>query len=120
MKRNIVVFIADIIERIEKIEEYTRNMNKEDFLHESAIQDAVFRRLEIIGEAVKNIPNDFRAKHPEVQWTQIAGLRDMLIHSYFRINPQRVWIVIEKDLPALKQKILKIASDDHRLPEGLS
>ena len=118
MKRNVLVFIAYIIECIKKIEEYTCQLYKESFLQESAIQDAVFRRLEIIGEAVKDIPNKFRAKHTDTQWTQIAGLRDMFIHSYFRINPACVCIVIEKDLPILKQKTLNITSSDHCLPEG--
>ena len=72
---------------------------------------AVIRRLEIMGEAAKNIPEDFRNKYCEVPWKQIAGMRDVLIHGYFGVNLERVWIVVERDLPDLKQKISKILEE---------
>jgi len=79
---------------IEKIEEYTTDVNEEEFYKNTFVQDAVLRRLEIIGEAVKNIPDDFRAKYPDIPWRQIAGMRDVLIHAYFGVNLRRVWKVI--------------------------
>ncbi len=66
------------------------------------------RRLEIIGEAVKNVPEDFRTKYPDIPWRQIAGMRDVLIHAYFGVNLRRVWKVIKEEIPELKLKILKI------------
>jgi len=69
------------------------------------------RRLEIIGEAVKNIPDDFRAKYPDIPWRQIAGMRDILIHAYFGVELRRVWKVVKEDLPELKLKILKILDE---------
>lgn len=111
MKREIRIFIEDIMESIVKIEEYTCGINREKFLQESWIQDAVIRRLEIIGEAVKNIPDDFRNRYPDIPWTQIAGMRDVLIHGYFGVNLERVWIVVEKDLPDLKLKISRILEE---------
>jgi len=96
------------LESIQKIEEYSRGISKEEFYRASQIQDAVIRRLEIIGEAAKNIPEDFRNKHPEIAWKQIAGMRDILIHGYFDVNLERVWTVVNRDLPDLKQKISKI------------
>jgi len=108
MKKEIRIFIQDILESIQKIEEYTRGMSKEEFYRASQVQDAVIRRLEIIGEAAKNITEDFRNKHREIQWKQIAGLRDILIHGYFGVNLERVWMVVNRDLPDLKQKISKI------------
>ena len=107
-KRDVRVFLEDILESIEKIEEYTANVDEDEFYENTFIQDAVLRRLEIIGEAVKNIPNDFRAKYPDIPWRQIAGMRDILIHAYFGVNLRRVWKVIKEDLPELKLKILKI------------
>ncbi len=82
-----------------------------EFYEDSIVQDAVLRRLEIIGEAVKNVPDDFRAKYPDVPWRQIAGMRDVLIHAYFGVNLRRVWKVVKEDLPGLKLKILKILEE---------
>ena len=111
MKREIRIFLEDIKESIEKIEEYTQNISKEQFMSDNKTQDAVMRRLEIVGEAVKNIPEYFRKKYPEIPWKQIAGMRDVLIHGYFDINLQRVWLVLEKELPTFKNKIIQILKE---------
>ena len=99
------------MESIEKIEEYTSNVDEEEFYENSFVQDAVLRRLEIIGKAVKNIPEDFRTKYPDIPWRQIAGMRDILIHAYFGVNLRRIWKVIKEDIPELKLKILKILEE---------
>lgn len=108
MKRNITVYIEDILESIKKIEDYTKSLNKEEFHNNTLIQDAVLRRLEIIGEAVKHVPQDFRSKYPEIPWKKVAGMRDILIHQYFGVNLNRTWKVIDEDIADLKKKIRKI------------
>src|SRR3989304_2502329 len=72
---------------------------KDRFLAEPIVQDAVIRNLEVIGEAVKSLSPELRAHRPEVPWTQIAGMRDVLIHQYFGVNLETVWNVVERRLP---------------------
>ena len=114
MKKEIRIFIEDILKSIEKIEEYVRGMSGEEFFRFSQVQDAVMRRLEIIGEAAKKVPEGFRSKYPEIPWKLIAGMRDVLIHGYFDVNLERVWVIVEKDLPDLKRKISRILKEMNR------
>ncbi len=112
MKKDPKIFIDDIIESIEKIEKYTKGKTEDEFLDNDEIKDAVMRRLEIIGEAVKNIPDSFKNKHLEIPWKQIAGMRDILIHEYFGVIMERVWDTAKKDIPELKKQILKLLKDN--------
>ncbi len=108
MKERNEIFLKDIIESIEIIEDYTRFKSIDDFFNDKLLQDGVIRRLEIIGEAVKKIDQKLKMKYPNVKWRQMAGMRDVLIHDYFGVNVKRVWNVIESDLDNLKSELLLI------------
>lgn len=108
MKKDISIFLKHILESIERIEEFTKGISKEKFLDLVQLQDAVIRRLEIIGEAVKNLPPEFRKKHADVPWNEIVRTRDKLIHGYFGVDLTLTLDIVKKDLPDLKKKIKKI------------
>jgi len=104
-------FQEEILESITRIEEYTQNLSENDFLQNNQAQDAVVRRLEIIGEATKNLPRNFRQAYPDVPWQRMVGMRDVFIHGYFGVNFKRVWEVVEQDLPGLKRQIAAILDE---------
>jgi len=108
VNRDMRLYIQDILESIEAIEEYVQSTTEEQFYRNRQVQDAVLRRLEIIGEAVKNLDEDFRNRYPEIPWKKVAGLRDVLIHEYFGVSLKRVWRVIKIDLVDLKLQISRI------------
>jgi len=105
MKRDLKVYLNDIVESLELIEKYIMGVSEEKYCQDQQLQDSVNRRLEIIGEAVKQVDANFRSRYPAVPWQKIAGLRDVLIHEYFGINPLRVWAALKADLPILKKDI---------------
>lgn len=108
MQRTYKVYLIDILEAIQSIKEYTKDISFKDFRENKMVRDAVTRNLEVIGEAVKNIPDEIKDKHPETSWRKVAGLRDRLIHKYFEVDVEILWDIIEYELPDLKNKISEI------------
>lgn len=111
MSKDAAVYAEDILESIARIESYTKKLDERNFVTDTKCQDAVIRRLEIIGEAVKSLPEELKAKHPTIPWKKIAGMRDVLIHEYSGVNMKRVWKVISEDLVSLKKEILKMKKE---------
>lgn len=108
MKKDPKILLLDILDSIEKIEEYTKNISEDKFFNDPQIQDAVVRRIGIIGEAVKNLPAPLRNKHPYIPWKKIAGTRDVIIHDYSGIDIDLVWEIANKDILKLKKQITEL------------
>lgn len=106
------VYLDDILGSIEKIERYITDLTPAKFAEDSEAQDAVMRRLEIIGEAVKHLPNEVKTKHSDIPWKKIAGMRDILIHEYAGVQTERVWRTAKDDLPPLKQVVLELTKQN--------
>lgn len=108
MKREASIYINDIIACVENIESFLKGVTKKAFNENIEKQSAVMRQLEIIGEAVKNLPAEITGTYKDIPWKDIAGLRDVMIHSYFQVDIEKVWNIIKQDIPKLKQRILEI------------
>lgn len=109
--KNSNIFLQHILENILKIEVGISDIPEVEFSRNVDMQDATLRRLEVIGQAVRNIPDSFRATHPQIPWKKIAGLRDMLIHEYFGVDMGLVWKVVDKDIPKLKKQVTDLLKE---------
>jgi uncharacterized protein with HEPN domain len=112
MKKSSVIFLKHIEESIDFVIEYSKGMSFSQFKKDIKIQDAILRRIEIIGEAVKKLPVEITLKYPDVRWSQIAGMRDKLIHQYFGVDLEIVWNVVREEIPELKTRIKKILEEE--------
>jgi uncharacterized protein with HEPN domain len=99
------VYLQHILDAIADIEKFIEGVTHDEFLKNKEKQYAVLRALEIIGEASKNLSTELKTKNRAIQWKDIAGMRDKLIHAYFGINLNLVWETTKKNLPELKQQI---------------
>jgi len=97
-------YLLHIRDAIDLIADYTKD-GRATFLSDSKTQDAVLRKLEVIGEAVKHLSSTAKERNPDIPWRAISGLRDKLIHEYFGVNLSLVWEVVERDLPVLRATV---------------
>ncbi len=108
MKKDVGVFLKHILDSISSIEDYMKEKSEQDFIEALETQDAVMRRLAVIGEAAKNIPMSLREKHGNIDWKAIIGLKNVLVHEYFGVDISVIWHIIKDDLPKLKLEIEKM------------
>ncbi len=108
MNRDYKLFIEDIKESIKQIEEYTKNISEEQFKRDLKIQDAVIRRLEIIGEASKRIPRSVKEVNKGINWEEFSMFRDFVTHSYFEASLSRIFGIIKNKIPNMKENIKKV------------
>lgn len=101
--KNDRLYLIHISECIETIESYIRGKNKLKFLESTLIQDATIRNLQILAESTQRLSDDAKESMSEVDWFKIAGFRNVLVHDYLGIDIERVWNILEKDLPILKK-----------------
>jgi len=116
--RDHLLFLEDILEAIAKIERYTQGLSLETFRENDMAVDAVIRNFEVIGEAVRHIPDNVKEKYPDVEWKEAAGFRNILIHDYFGIDVEAVWDTMKNNIPTLKKHVIQpLTSEQEVAPE---
>ena len=101
------LYLIHIKEAIERIEEYTQE-GKEAFLDDRKTQDAVLRNLHTLAESTQRISKYLKDEHPQIDWRTISAFRNVVVHYYIGVSPERIWDIIENDLPGLKQNIIEV------------
>ncbi|MBI1746889.1 MAG: DUF86 domain-containing protein [Acidobacteria bacterium] len=111
MKPDETVYLQHILDAITKVEFYLEDINESAFKQNTLIQDGVIRQDEIIGDATKRLSNKLLAQYAHIPWEDISGMRDKLIHDYFGVDIETVWLTATEDLPTLKAEVTKILTE---------
>ena len=110
-KREVRLFLSEMLESVEKIERYTAGLSFEDFERQEMVVDAVVRNLEIIGEAAKHIPDNLREQYQTLEWSRVVGFRNIVIHEYFDVDLEIIWTIATQRLPDLKVVLQQMLSE---------
>ena len=111
MKREVGDYLQDVIDAINKGMIFVENMKYEDFINDDKTLFAVIRAIEVIGEEVRNIPDDIKDRYSEIPWREMAGMRNKLIHAYFGVDNKKVWKAIKEEIPPLKSTFEKMLEE---------
>lgn len=111
MKRDDTVYLNHIRDACDRIAYYLQEISSIKFNENTLLQDGVIRQIEIIGEAIKRVSKDLHSSYPKIPWEDIAGMRDKLIHDYFGVDINTVWLTAKEDIPILKNQVIKILHD---------
>lgn len=109
MRKDDSVYLRHVLDAVSRIEEYTSQLDYDDFMKNHLRQDGVIRQIEVIGEAVRKLSTELKETYPVMPWKDIAGMRDKLIHGYFGVDLDAVWHTVRKDIPRLKNEVTRIA-----------
>ena len=100
-----ILYTIHIRECIDRIQDYTAEIDQEQFMASSLIQDAVLRNLQVLAESTQRLSDEFKSRHPEIEWHKISGLRNILVHDYLGIDVETVWTIISEQLTALRNVV---------------
>lgn len=110
-------YAIHVVESIARIERYVSAASREAFAASSLVQDAVLRNLQVLAESSQRLSDNLKVRHPEVPWRKIAGFRNVLVHDYLGVDPDRVWEILQNDLPQLKSSMQHILDELPPKPE---
>ncbi|MCJ7623841.1 MAG: DUF86 domain-containing protein [Anaerolineaceae bacterium] len=106
------LYLIHIKECLDKIYAYLGATDKSGFLSNEMLQDAVIRNLQIMSESTQRISEELKEKYPNIEWHKISGFRNIVVHEYLNLDAERVWLVIENDLPPLRKTIEKMLEEN--------
>jgi uncharacterized protein with HEPN domain len=110
------LYLADIIEAADAIQRFLKNVDQNTFLKDDLLQSAVLQKLMIIGEAASRLPKKFCDRHPEIEWEDIIGFRNIAVHAYFAVEWSIVWVAATQEAPELRRKIAETLAKEHSNP----
>ena len=108
MSKDPKILLQFILESVEILESYIANLSEGQFLHDVEKQDAAERRLQVIGQAITQLPQELKNQHPDIEWAKVAGLRNRLVHEYLEIDHLLIWNIVKKSLPEFKEAVQKL------------